>query len=71
MEKLTKAQARRSLLCHQGLLGPYVFKGSEGILRYVRQAGCIQYDPLDVCGKNAELVLQARVKDFGEGWRIC
>lgn len=64
MEKLTKAQARRFLLCHQGLLGPYVFKGSEGILRYARQAGCIQYDPLDVCGKNAELVLQARVKDF-------
>lgn len=28
----------------------------------MRQAGCIQYDPVDVCGKNAELTLQSRVK---------
>ena len=28
------------------------------------QAGCIQYDPVDVCGKNAELTLQSRVKGF-------
>jgi uncharacterized protein YcaQ len=27
-------------------------------------AGCIQYDPVDVCGKNSELVLQSRVKGF-------
>ena len=30
----------------------------------MRQAGCIQYDPVDVCGKNAELTLQSRVKGF-------
>ena len=28
------------------------------------QAGCIQYDPIDVVGKNAELTLQSRVKNF-------
>ena len=61
---ITKEQARRFLLRKQGLLGDYRFRGKEGILEYVRQAGCIQFDPIDVCGKNAELVLQSRVQGF-------
>ena len=61
---ITKAQARRFLLRKQGLLGVYRFHGKEGILAYVRQAGCIQFDPIDVCGKNAELVLQSRISGF-------
>lgn len=61
---LTKAQARIFILAKQGLLGAYRFSGKEGALAYVRQAGCIQYDPVDVCGKNAELTLQSRVKGF-------
>ena len=64
MRELTKAQARRFILAKQGLLGKYRFSGKEGALSYVRQAGCIQYDPVDVCGKNAELTLQSRVKGF-------
>ncbi|WP_438434649.1 winged helix-turn-helix domain-containing protein [Gorillibacterium sp. sgz500922] len=61
---LTVEEARRFLLLKHGLAGEYRFKGKAGILEFVRQAGCIQYDPIDVCGKNAELVLQARVPDF-------
>ena len=64
MIALTKKQARRFMLIKQGLLGDYRFKGKEGILAFVRQAGCIQYDPLDICGKNGELVLQSRVEGF-------
>ena len=64
MTVLTKAQARTFLLAKQGLLGSYRFSGKEGAYAYVRQAGCIQYDPVDVCGKNAELTLQSRVKGF-------
>lgn len=30
----------------------------------MRQAGCIQFEPVDACGKNAELTLQSRVKGF-------
>ena len=52
------------MLLKQGLLGSYRFYGKEGAAQYVRQAGCIQYDPVDVCGKNAELTLQSRVKGF-------
>ena len=64
MIDLTKEQARRFILAKQGLLGDYRFSGKDGAYAYVRQAGCIQYDPVDVCGKNAELTLQSRVKGF-------
>ena len=48
----------------QGLYGPYKFSGKTGIMEYIKQASCIQYDPIDICGKNHELVLQARVENF-------
>lgn len=64
MLSITREQARRFILCKQGLLGAYRFIGKAGAYQYVRQAGCIQFDPVDVCGKNAELTLQSRVKGF-------
>ena len=64
MITMTREQARRFILSKQGLLGQYRFAGKEGAYRYIRQAGCIQYDPVDVCGKNAELTLQSRVHGF-------
>ena len=64
MMNITRNQAKTFILSKQGLLGKYRFSGKEGAYQYVRQAGCIQYDPVDVCGKNAELTLLARVKGF-------
>ena len=64
MNTVTREQAVRFLLRKQGLWGRHRFVGKEGAYRYIRQAGCIQFDPIDVCGKNAELVLQSRVKGF-------
>ena len=64
MTELTTAQARQFILAKQGLLGGYRFLGKKGAYDYIQQAGCIQYDPVDVCGKNAELTLQSRVKGF-------
>ena len=61
---ITIEQARRFILLKQGLLGDYRFVGKQGALDYVRQAGCIQFDPVDVCGKMAEITLQSRVKGF-------
>lgn len=66
MQTITKEQARRFILVKQGLIGSYKFLGKNGAYEYVRQAGCIQYDPVDVCGKNAELTLQSRVKGFSK-----
>ena len=64
MLTVTREQARQFILSKQGLLGRYRFAGKDGAYQYIRQAGCIQYDPVDVCGKNAELTLQSRVKGF-------
>lgn len=61
---LTNEQARRFMLLKHGLIDSYKFTGKQGVLDFIRQAGCIQFDPIDVCGKNAELVLQSRVKGF-------
>ncbi len=57
-------QARRFLLKKQGLLGTHAYRGAEGALRYIHQAGSIQFDPLNVCGRNADLTLQSRVKGY-------
>jgi uncharacterized protein YcaQ len=64
MITLTNKQARRYILAYQDLYPPRKLRGAEGVLSYIRKAGCIQYDPLHVAGHNHELVLQARVKDF-------
>lgn len=64
MIQLTNKQARQFLLLKHGLLGEYKFNGKEGIMDFAKQVSCIQYDPIDVCGKNAELVLQSRIKGF-------
>jgi hypothetical protein len=61
---LTNQQARRFILAHQGLWPPYTLEGKAGALGYIRRVGCIQFDPLNIVGRNPELVLQARVADF-------
>ena len=64
--KLSIKQARQFILLKQGLMGKYKFIEEKGICEYIKQAGCIQFDPIDVCGKNAELVLQSRVEGFSK-----
>lgn len=62
--ELTLKQARRFVLIKHGLLGEHRFSGRQGVLDFVMQAGCVQFDPVDVCGKNAEIALHSRVKGF-------
>ena len=62
--QITRKQARRFLLGHQGLQPPHQYLGKPGILEYIRRVGCIQYDPLNIVGHNPELVLQSRVAGF-------
>ncbi len=64
MLHLSATAARRYLLDWQGLWGKRRFSGARGVLVYVRQAGCIQFDPLDICGRNADLVLQSRIAGY-------
>ncbi len=60
----TLEQLRRFLLLRHGLMGKRRFEGEEGVMQYIRQCGCIQFDPVDVCGKSHELALLARVQGF-------
>lgn len=61
---LSLKTARRFLIAYHGL-DRYSEKGREtSILDYFRKVGSVQFDPLDICGRNAELVLQARVRNF-------
>ena len=61
---LSKQQARRFLLSHQGLWPPYELEGQTGVMEYIRRVGCIQFDPLNIVGHNQELVLQSRIAGF-------
>ena len=60
----TKEEARNFLFFRQGLMGKKRYIGKEGVMEFIKSVGCIQFDPIDVCGKNPELVLQSRVEGF-------
>jgi uncharacterized protein YcaQ len=61
---LSKRHARRFLLAHQRLWPPRKLRGKAGILEFIRRVGCIQYDPINVVGRNPDLVLQSRVEKY-------
>lgn len=64
MIHLSREQARRFVLHHQGLLGQHRFSGQEGVMAFIRQAGCLQFDPVDLCGRSPEITLLSRVSDY-------
>ncbi len=61
---LSIPQARYFLLKKHGLINAFKFRDKSDILTFIKQVGCIQFDPIDVCGKNPELVLQSRIEHF-------
>jgi uncharacterized protein YcaQ len=64
---LSKAHARRFLLAHQNLWPPRQIQGKAGILDFFRRVGCIQFDPIDIVGRNPDLVLHARMAGCDRG----
>jgi len=62
--KISKEDARRFLVRYQYLDGFQPLFGKGGILEYIKKVGCIQYDPLNIIGRNADLVLQSRIRDY-------
>ncbi|MBQ7455858.1 MAG: YcaQ family DNA glycosylase [Clostridia bacterium] len=61
---ISLSQARRFILRRQGLLGEYRYAGVDGVIGFVRAAGCVQFDPVDVCGRSPEVTLLSRVRDY-------
>ena len=66
MEKinLSKEQLRKFLVIYQGLHCEKAFKGYTGIKDFVKRVGCVQYDPLNVVGRNIDLILQSRIENY-------
>ena len=56
--------ARRTLLANQGLYPPRSWAGKRGAKTFLKRVRSIQFDPINVVGRNPDLVLQSRVKDF-------
>ena len=63
MQTLTNRQAREALVRYQ-MLGGRQPRGIDGAREVMRRLGTIQFDPLNVVGRNADLVLQARVRGY-------
>ena len=64
VKKITKEQARNYLVCYHNLDGQRGYKGEKGTLEYFKQVGSVQFDPLKVAGRNADLTLQSSVGNY-------
>ena len=62
--KISKDEARSFLVEYQNLTTDQALYGVEGVLEFFKKVGCIQYDPLNIIGRNPDLVLQSRVMDY-------
>lgn len=64
---ISKTEARCFLLDHLGLRQPASGTGAAGVRKLLLELGCIQLDPLDAIGTNADLVALARVDGIEKG----
>jgi uncharacterized protein YcaQ len=60
-------EAREFLVAHHGLRGRELPRGAAGVRALLQKLRCIQLDPLDVIGTNADLVALARVDGIARG----
>ncbi len=65
--ELTRAEARAFLVGHHALGAPELPPGAEGVRALLERLRCIQLDPLDPLGTNADLVALARVDGIAKG----
>lgn len=63
----TKQEICNYLVAYQHLCDDSILQANDSIVEFIRKVGCIQYDPLDVVGRNADLVLQSRFRSYIKG----
>ncbi|HEX7592500.1 MAG TPA: crosslink repair DNA glycosylase YcaQ family protein [Candidatus Limnocylindrales bacterium] len=67
-QQISIATARRFLAIRHLLMPPRSLPGSpESVLAVVDRLGSLQFDPLDVAGRNHDLVLHARISGYNRG----
>jgi len=64
---ITNKDARRFMLAHHQLWPPRQLRGKEGVLSFIDHIQSIQFDPINIVGRNPDLVLQSRVADYKPG----
>lgn len=64
MKSYSKEEARHMLCRYHNLDGAEKLSGKSGTEKIMHRIHSIQYDPLNVVARNADLVLQARVKNY-------
>lgn len=62
--EVSKEDVRRFLIRYHNMDGCEKLEGIEGVRTIMDRIRSIQYDPLNVVGRNADLVLQARVAGY-------
>ena len=60
----TKEQIKKFITLKQGLLDKHKYVRQQGAYDFIVDRSSIQYDPVDACGKNAEIILFSRIKGF-------
>lgn len=68
MKLYSREEARYMLCRYHNLDGAESLSGEMGAEKIMQRIHSIQYDPLNVVARNADLVLQARVKDYKESF---
>lgn len=66
MKLYSKEEVRHMLCRYHNLDGAEMLCGKIGVEKIMQRIHSIQYDPLNVVARNADLVLQARVMDYKE-----
>jgi uncharacterized protein YcaQ len=64
---LSRDELRAYLVSHLGLARPRRERGAHGVRAMLDALGCVQIDPLDPMGTNADLVALARVDGIARG----
>lgn len=68
MKVYTREEIREKLAQYHNIDGSKKLTGTGCVSQIMERLGSIQYDPLNVAGRNADLVLQARVEDYRPGY---
>lgn len=61
---ISNLEARRFMLAHHNLWPPRQFMGKDGVRKHIQHVNSIQFDPINIVGRNPDLVLQSRVADY-------
>ena len=66
---ISRAAARRFLVLHHLLAPPRSLPAEpESVLRVVDRLGSLQFDPLEIAGRNHDLVLLSRIAGYRRDW---